>query len=99
MNPGNGLCTLFAVCEMLDPARTRDRRARDLKRARDLRVRQLAIVRARLETDYQALQVIIEYINVKQGGLLATVERKRKLMIGALEDRREKLSKKIRSRR
>ena len=39
-------------------------------------MRQRAFMRARMEPDYQELQVIIGHMNVKQGGLLATMVRK-----------------------
>ena len=45
-------------------------------------VRRFSIMRARMESEYKELQVIIEHMNVKQGGLLATMERKQKLMSG-----------------
>ena len=51
-------------------------------------VRQNAIMRARMESEYQKLQVIIEHINMKQGGL-ATMEREEKSMSGGLEDLRK----------
>ena len=51
--------------------------------------RQPAIMRARMESDYQELQVIIKHMNMKQKELLTVVERKQKLMSGAPEKIRE----------
>ena len=51
----------------------------------------VADVRQRHETDYKKLQEIIEHRNMKQGELLATMERMQKMMSGALEEIREKL--------
>ena len=53
-------------------------------------------MRARMESDYQELQVIVEHMDMKQEALLATMERKQKLMGGAQEDPREKLFKEVR---
>ena len=54
-------------------------------------LRQYAILRERQETAHKEFQQIIEYMNGKQRRLLATIERKQKLMRGALEEVREKL--------
>ena len=55
-------------------------------------VKQHAIVRERQATDHkEEFQDIIEYMNVKQGRLLATMERKQKLMSGTWEEVWDKL--------
>ena len=53
--------------------------------------RHSAILRGRQGAEYQELHEIIEYMNENQRGLLATMERKPKLMSGALGNFREKL--------
>ena len=53
-------------------------------------VRQYAIIRARMQTDYRKLQEIVECMNMGQKELLTTMARKEKLMSGALEKIREK---------
>ena len=58
--------------------------------------RRYAFMRARMESDYKELQVIIEPMNMKQERLLATMERKQKLVSGAPEDLRKKVVKEIR---
>ena len=44
-------------------------------------VRQYAMLRGRRDAEYQLLYETIEYMNEKQGGLLATMERKQKLKV------------------
>ena len=56
---------------------------------------QCAILRERQETDDEEFQEHIEYMNVKQSRLLATVERKQKMVSGALEEIRAKLSHEV----
>ena len=54
-------------------------------------MRQHARYRARIEAHFHDLQEIIECMNMKQKGLLATMERKQKLLSQAPEDLQGKL--------
>ena len=49
-------------------------------------VPQYAIMRERMDTNHQELEEIVESTNRRQKGLLTTMERKRKLTSGALEE-------------
>ena len=58
-------------------------------------VRQYAMLRRRQDTEYQDLHEIIEYMYEMQTGLMATMERKQKLMRGAPDKFRETFCQEI----
>ena len=51
-------------------------------------MKQYAVMRAKQDEEYQELHEAIEYMNERQGMLLALMEGKQKLMSGAPEDLR-----------